>query len=68
MMTDHELNLLAAYMFDTHGPKALQYADTAVDELEQIGERTRAEAWRSLRRVVVDMIEGRRSRDGEVLH
>lgn len=68
MMTDHELNLLAAYMFDTHGQKAIQYADTAVEELEQIGEQLRAEAWRSLRRVVVDMLEGRRSRDGEILH
>jgi hypothetical protein len=68
MMTDNELNLLAAYMFDTHGDKALHYADTAVEELEQIGERVRADAWRMLRRVVVDMMEGRRSRDGEVLH
>ena len=62
MMTDHELNLLAAYMFDTHGQKAIQYADTAVEELEQIGEQLRAEAWRSLRRVVVDI------GDGEILH
>lgn len=68
MMTDQELNLLAAYMFDTHGLKALQYADTAVEELELIGERLRADAWRDLRRVVVDMLEGRRSRDGEILH
>ena len=43
MITDHEINLLAAYMVDTHGRKALSYADTAVCELEQIGEKMRAE-------------------------
>lgn len=68
MMTENELNLLAAYMVDTHGRKALQYADTAVEELEQIGERLRAEAWRSLRVVVLDMVEGRRSKAGNMLH
>ncbi|ABS63283.1 conserved hypothetical protein [Parvibaculum lavamentivorans DS-1] len=68
MITDHEINLLAAYMVDTHGRKALYYADTAVTELEQIGENMRADAWRTLRCVVLDMVEGRRSREGEVLH
>ncbi|MCE9651156.1 MAG: hypothetical protein K8R18_16170 [Parvibaculum sp.] len=68
MMTENELNLLAAYMVDTHGLKAIQYADTAVEELEQIGERLRAEAWRSLRGVVLDMVEGRRSKAGNMLH
>ncbi|HEY4344771.1 MAG TPA: hypothetical protein VGN05_10525 [Parvibaculum sp.] len=68
MMTENELNLLAAYMVDTHGLKAIQYADTAVEELEQIGEQLRAEAWRSLRGVVLDMVEGRRSKAGNMLH
>jgi hypothetical protein len=68
MMTENELNLLAAYMVDTHGPKAIQYADTAVCELEQIGEMMRADAWRSLRGVVLDMVEGRRSKAGYALH
>jgi hypothetical protein len=68
MMTQNELNLLAAYMVDTHGRKALQYADTAVEELEEIGERMRAEAWRMLRSVVLEMVEGRRSRAGDMLH
>jgi hypothetical protein len=68
MMTDNELNLLAAYMVDTHGRKALHYADTAVEELEQIGERLRAEAWRSLRGVELVMVVGRRSKGGNVLH
>jgi hypothetical protein len=68
MMTDHELSLLAAYMFDTHGMKALDYADTAVEELEQIGEKLRADAWRALKGFVIDMAEGRRSRDGDLLH
>lgn len=68
MMTEHELNLLAAYMVDTHGRKAIQYADTAVSELELIGEELRADAWRSLRGVVLDMVEGRRSMAGHALH
>lgn len=68
MITDREINLLAAYMVDTHGRKALCYADTAVCELEEIGEKMRADAWRALRVVVEDMVEGRRSRDGHVLH
>ena len=68
MITDHEINLLAAYMVDTHGSKALSYADTAVCELEEIGEKMRADAWRALRVVVEDMVEGRRTRSGEVLH
>ena len=68
MITDHEINLLAAYMVDTHGRKALSYADTAVCELEEIGEKMRADAWRALRVVVEDMVEGRRTRDGQVLH
>ncbi|MEN6544187.1 hypothetical protein [Parvibaculum sp.] len=68
MMTDHELSLLAAYMFDTHGLKALEYADTAVEELEQVGELLRADAWRALKSFVIDMAEGRRSREGNILH
>lgn len=68
MITDRELNLLAAYMVDTHGRKALVYADTAVLELEEVGEKMRADAWRMLRLVVEDMVEGRRSREGHILH
>lgn len=68
MMTENELNLLAAYMVDTHGRKAIQYADTAVEELEEIGERLRADAWRMLRGVVLEMVEGRRSLAGNTLH
>jgi hypothetical protein len=68
MMTENELNLLAAYMVDTHGRKALQYADAAVLELEQIGELLRADAWRSLKEVVLEMVDGRRSKAGYALH
>lgn len=68
MMTENELNMLAAYMVDTHGRKAIQYAEIAVSELEEIGELLRADAWRSLRGVVLDMVEGRRSKAGHALH
>lgn len=68
MMTENELNMLAAYMVDTHGYKAIQYAELAVSELEMIGETLRADAWRSLRSVVLDMVAGRRSKAGHPLH
>lgn len=68
MVTEHEINLLAAYMVDTHGEKAVGFADQAVDELERIGEKLRAEAWRQLRVVVLDLVSGRRNREGHVLH
>jgi len=68
MITAHELNLLAAYMVDTHGREALHFADIAVCELEEVGERQRAEAWRMLREIVLDMVEGRRMRNGVMLH
>ena len=68
MMTENELNMLAAYMVDTHGRKAIQYAESAVSELEESGELLRADAWRSLRGVVLDMVEGRRSKAGHALH
>ena len=68
MVTEHEINLLAAYMVDTHGEKAVGFADQAVDELERIGEKLRAEAWRQLRVVVMDLVSGRRNREGHVLH
>jgi len=68
MVTEHELNLLAAYMVDTHGERAVGFAEQAVDELERIGEKLRADAWRQLRVVVLDMVHGRRNREGHVLH
>ena len=42
MVTEHEINLLAAYMVDTHGEKAIGFADQAVDELERIGATAKA--------------------------
>ena len=68
MITAHEINLLAAYMVDTHGEEALLHADRAVQELEEIGEIMRADAWRMLRVVVLDIVEGRGSREGHTLH
>ena len=68
MVTEHEINLLAAYMVDTHGEKAIGFAEQAVDELERIGEKLRADAWRQLRVVVLDIVKGRRNREGHVLH
>jgi hypothetical protein len=68
MITAHELHLLAAYMVDTHGREALHFADLAVVELEDVGERQRAQAWRMLREIVLDMVEGRRLRNGNMLH
>ena len=59
MITAGDLHNLANYLIDRHGPVALDYADQAVDELEALGEGNRAEAWKALRSVVEDLVEGR---------
>lgn len=68
MIADYEINLLATYMVETHGLRALRYAEMAADELDLIGETVRADAWRQLRGVVLDIVENRRDRTGQFLH
>ncbi len=59
MITPQDMQCLARYMVENHGPKALYFADRAVDELESQGEERRANAWRALRSLVDDIIVGR---------
>lgn len=59
MITPNDLHNLATYLVDRHGPTALTYASHAVEELETQGELMRADAWKALRSVVEDLVEGR---------
>ena len=59
MITAEDLRSLANYLIDRHGDVAIDYADRAVFEVEAHGEGGRADAWKALRSVVVDMVEGR---------
>ena len=59
MITANDLRSLATYLVDRHGPVAVDYANQAVYELETQGEAVRADAWKALRSVVEDMVEGR---------
>lgn len=61
MITAHDLKALADFLVDRHGEHAVWYADQAVRELETQGEEWRADAWRALRSVVVDLLAGRMS-------
>lgn len=66
MLTAHDFQSLAAWMVDKHGAVALSYAERAVNELEGQGEESRADAWRCLRSMVVDMLAGRLSRRARI--
>jgi hypothetical protein len=59
MITPKDLHTLARRLINRHGPIAVTYADQAVSELEASGEQERADAWRALRSVVIDVLEGR---------
>ena len=59
MITPKDLHTLATRLVDRHGAVAISYADQAVSELEAIGEVERADAWRALRSVVIDVLAGR---------
>jgi hypothetical protein len=59
MITPKDLHTLAKRLVNRHGPVALTYADKAVSELEANGDQERADAWRALRSVVADVLEGR---------
>lgn len=59
MITADDLRSLANYLVDRHGSIAVDYADQAVFELEAQGEVIRADAWKALKSVVEDMVEGR---------
>lgn len=63
MITVQDFQTLARRLVDRHGEVALSFADQAVNELEAIGEAERAEAWRTLRSFVDDILAGRTPND-----
>ncbi len=66
MLTAHDFQSLAAFMVEKHGANALGFAERAVNELEDQGEKDRAHHWRCLRSLVIDMLAGRLSRRARI--
>jgi hypothetical protein len=58
-ITPADIRQIAFTLVDRHGPRALGYADMAVDELEEKGERESADAWIALRSEIIDALDGR---------
>jgi hypothetical protein len=67
MITAEDLRCLANFLVDRHGEIAVDYAQQAVHELEAQGEDNRADAWKALRSVVEDMVEGRLDQDRAIV-
>lgn len=63
-ITPEDIRQIAFTLVDRHGAKALGYADQAVGEMEELGDDSRAEAWRALKSVVEDALAGRIARNG----
>jgi hypothetical protein len=59
---------IAWALADTHGARALGVADTTIAELEQEGALVCADAWRGLRSLVEDVLEGRLGREAPSVH
>lgn len=57
-ITAEDLTQIAHLLVDRHGAQASIYATQAVEEMEDLGDEPRAEAWRALRAVIDDAIEG----------
>ena len=59
---------IAWALADTHGARALTVADRTIEELELEGSDICADAWRGLRSLVEDVLEGRLGRDAPIIH
>jgi hypothetical protein len=55
---NYDIGNLARFLVDRHGRAAVHYADQAIAELDELGEPSRAQAWRTLRRLLVVMVAG----------
>ncbi len=62
------LTRIAWALVDAHGPEALGVADRTIHELETEGSPVVADAWRGLRSVLEDVLEGRLGRDAPTIH
>jgi hypothetical protein len=59
---------IAWALADTHGVKALLVADRTIADLEDEGAPVVADAWRGLRSVLEDVLEGRMGRGVQTIH
>jgi hypothetical protein len=59
---------IAWALADTHGNSALAVADRTIADLEGEGAPVVADAWRGLRSVLEDVLEGRMSRGVQTIH
>jgi len=62
------LTRIAWALADAHGLEALGVADRTIRELENEGSPVVADAWRGLRSVLEDVLEGRLGRDAPTIH
>jgi hypothetical protein len=62
------LTKIAWALADTHGPHALGVADRTIAELELEGASVCADAWRGLRSLLEDVLDGRLGRDAPTVH
>lgn len=65
-ITPDDIRMIAFTLVDRHGAQALGYADQAVWELDEKGERESADAWRALRSEIEDALVGRIERGAGV--
>ncbi|MEN9855712.1 MAG: hypothetical protein RL186_1076 [Pseudomonadota bacterium] len=59
---------IAWALADTHGAGALAVADRTIADLEGEGAPAVADAWRGLRALLVDVLEGRMARGAQTIH
>lgn len=68
-ITAGDLRHIAFTLVERHGARALGYADLAVEEMAEKGERASLEAWKALRSEIADALGGRIAPDHAlVLH
>lgn len=56
MLDTYDIGNLARFLVDRHGLAAVHYTDRAIRDLEALGDPVRAEAWRTLRCLVMDLM------------
>lgn len=66
-ITPDDIRQIAFTLVDRHGPRALGYADLAVEEMVEKGEEKSAEAWKALRSEIEDALGGRIARHAAVV-
>ena len=65
-ITPEDIRHIAITLVNRHGARALDYADMAVDEMEEQQDEFRTEAWKALRSEIVDVLGGRSQQDDQI--